>query len=255
MKIFYHTSIFFLSLISFNLNSQILIGEEPVEVKKDSARIRLKDEITPKRDLLGSTEAVFSSTWSKSNRKLIENGDKYGKPLGLRADETSLDTWSYSLEFRHYATKHFAFQAGISYMRNGESYAFKDTDTSYNYTSTYTYTAMPIRLMYYHGDEIRFFGGVGFIPAMFNKYSTTENWKDSKGIETSASSSTKNGFNTVLFSATIHAGIQLKYSKSWSIFCLPEYRWQLNSTFLKQAAFQHYARAFSINFGLVYQFK
>ena len=255
MKIFYHTCIFYITFISFNLNSQILVGDSPEVVKEDTVKIKLKDEIEPKRDLLGSTELLFTSTWSRSNRSLIENGELYGKPLGIRVDEKYLNTWSYSLEVRRYATKNIALQAGIGLMKNGESYDYTDKDTSYNYTSTYSYIAMPIRIMYYHGDEIRFLGGIGITPAMFNKYAKEENWKDSKGTETSAKFSTISGYNSFLLNATIHAGIQIKYSKSWSIFCMPEYRWQLNTSSLKQDPYNHYARVFSVNFGLVYQFK
>lgn len=253
MKFLYHTSIFCLLSISFNLNSQILIGEDPKEVKKDTVHIKLKSKNTEKRELIGSTELLFNSSWSNSDRKLVENGEKYGKPLGIRVDETKLSTWSYSLEFRNYLTKSIALQAGLSYLQNGERYDFKDTDTAYNYKSTYTYIAMPIRFMYYHGDKIRLIGGGSLIPAMLNKNKKTENWTDRNDKETSASLSTTTGYNSFIINASVQAGVQVKFSNSFAVYVMPEYRWQLNSSYIDYAAYKHFARVFQLNFGLVYQ--
>ena len=251
MKIFYRTSLFFLTFLSFNIHSQITIGQS-TESKKDTI-IKLKNDIKHKREMDGSTEIFFGPDWSKSYRKLIENSGLYGDPLGLRADEISYNTWSYNLGFRNYFTKHFAFEGGISFLKNGESYKFKGSDSTYNYQTTYSYIAMPLKMLYCHGDDIRFIGGAGIIPQMFYQYRQEQQWTTSLNESKTASIKTKNDYNSFVLSAVVSAGIQIRYSTSWSIYIIPEYRWQLNSSYIVTDSYKHYARTFGINFGFVYQ--
>lgn len=252
MKLFYQVCLFCFTLTSFNLNSQIIIGETPQPAKSDTTS-QLKKKLKTKKEKDGSTEIYFSSTWSKSNRSLVENGTLYGAPLNKRADEKSLATWSYSVGFRNYITKHVLFEGGISYLKNGESYEFKGVDSSFNYQSTYSYIGMPVKAFYYLGKDIRFFAGGGLIPQMFVNYRQDQQWENSVHKKSTATIKTTSDFNSFVISASANVGIQLKYSKSWSLFVMPEYRWQLNSSLMKIADYRHYARVFSVNFGFVYQ--
>lgn len=251
MKIFYRTCLFFLTLISFNIHSQIIIGETP-DVKKDTL-IKLKNNISPKREIDGSTEIFFGPGWSKSYRKLIVNEGLYEAPLGNRADEINYSTWSYNLGFRNYMSKHLAFEGGISFLKNGESYQFEGLDSTFNYQSTYSYTAMPLKMVYCYGNEIRFIGGGGIIPQLFYQYRQEQQWTNQLNESGKASIKTKDGYNTFVVSAVVSAGIQIRYSTSWSIYVIPEYRWQLNSSYLVTDSYKHYARVFGINFGFAYQ--
>ncbi len=252
MKIFYCTSLFCLSLISFNTYSQFEIGGEP-EPKISDTLIKIKNDIEPKRELVGSTEVFLGSTWSKSNRILKENGELYGKPLGKREDEKSLTTWSYSMGFRNYLYKHVAMEGGISLIKNGESYQFKDTDTTFNYQTTYSYIAMPVKLYYVLGDEIRLLVGGGIIPQMFNQFRQDQQWTGTHVEKGDSTFKTKSNYNSFVVSACLNASLQIRYSKSWSIYITPEYRWQLNSSYIKIDNYVHYARVFGLNFGFVYQ--
>lgn len=251
MKIFYHTCLFSLTLISFNIHSQVTIGEES-EPKKDTL-IKLKNDIKPKREIDGSTEVFLGTIWSKSDRKLIENGDLFGDSLGERANEKNLSTWSYVLGFRNYLTPHFAIEGGIGLYKNGESYHYEGADSTFDYQTTYTYIAMPLKFNYCYGNEIRFMSGIGIIPAMFSQYRQTQQWKNSVNEKGEDKITTKNGYNSFIISGCINAGIQLKYSPAWSIYIMPEYRFQLNSSYTKIDAFKHYSRAYGVNFGFVYQ--
>ncbi len=248
MKIFNHTCLFFITFISFNLNSQILIGEPTEPVKKDSVK-KIKQKIT--KD--GSSELVFSTSWNYCNRKLIENGDLYGSPLKLRADEKSLATWNYSFGFRSYFMKNFAFESGLTYMKNGESYQFEGSDSTFNYQTTYSYIAMPLKILYSKGEKFRFLAGGGIIPQMFLNYRQEQQWENNKHEKSTASIKSTTDFNTFILSASINTGIQLNLSPSWSIYFMPEYRWQLNTSLGKIDSYKHYAKVFSLNFGLVYQ--
>lgn len=251
MKIFYHTCLFCLTLISFNIHSQIAIGEN-TEPKKDTL-IKLKNDIKPKREIDGSTEVFGGSIWSKSNRKLVENGDVFGDSLGKRADEQSLTTWSYVLGFRNYLTRNFAIEGGIGLMKNGESYHFEGADSTFDYQTTYTYIAMPLKFNYCYGNEIRFMSGIGVIPAMFTKYRQAQQWENNVNEKGDIKINNKSGYNSFIISGCLNAGIQLKYSPSWSIYVIPEYRFQLNSSYTKIDSYKHYSRAYGINFGFVYQ--
>jgi hypothetical protein len=252
MKILYPCTLFVLSLISFNSFCQITIGEDSATTRTDTL-VQLKNNLKPKRELDGSTEIFFGTTWANSNRKLIENGDFYGKELGLRADETKITTWSYNLGFRNYVHKNIAIEGGISLLKNGESYAFKGTDSTFNYQTTYSYIAMPLKVNYTYGEEIRLMIGTGFIPQMFTQYQHEQQWTNSVNAEESESLKTKNGYSSFLMSAVVSAGVQIKYSHSFSIYIIPEYRWQLNSSYFKVDPYKHYARVLGVNFGFVYQ--
>lgn len=252
MKIFYHTCLIFVTLTSFNSFSQLEIGASP-ENKKSDTLIKLKNDIEGKRELEGSTEIFIGSNCSSSFRYLTENGAIFGKPLGTRSDEKSLTTWSYSLGFRNYLHKHVALEGGVSYIKNGESYQLKNKDTAMNYQTTYSYIAMPIRLYYSMGDQIRFLIGGGIIPQMFNGYRQDQQWTNHKGETGTTTIKTKNNYNSFVLSACLDASLQIRYSKSFSIFITPEYRWQLNSTYLNIDNYIHKARAFGVNFGFVYQ--
>lgn len=251
MKIFYHTCLFTFSLISFNIHSQITIGEDP-EPKKDTL-ITLKNNIKSKRDIDGSTEVFLGTIWSKSNRELIMNGDLFGDSLGERANEKNLTTWSYAIGFRNYLTPHFAIEGGIGLFKNGESYHFEGADSTFDYQTTYTYIAMPVKFNYCYGNEIRFMSAIGIIPAMFNQYAQTQQWENSAHEKGKEKFKTKSGYNSFVISACINAGVQIKYSPAWSIYIMPEYRFQLNSSYTEINAYKHYSRAFGINFGFVYQ--
>ena len=252
MKIFNHTCLFLISLISFNLNSKITIGETPEPAKTDTS-VKSKINFKSKREKDGYTELVFSSIWNNSNRKLVENGDLYGSPLLKRADEKSQTSWGYGFGFRSYIKKNIAFESGLSYLKNGESYKFTGADSTYTYQTTYSYIAMPLKFLYTYGENIRFLAGGGITPQMFVKYRQDQQWENYKHEKSNATIKSTTDFNTFALSAVINCGVQLKYSPSWSIFVMPEYRWQLNSSLSKIDSYKHYARVFSLNFGLVYQ--
>ena len=253
MKLFHLIFILLVSLTSFKVSSQIIIGETTEPLKSD-IRKQKKENLPLNQELDGSTEIYFSSSWSESYRKLVENGSLYGLPLYKRADEKNLSTWSYSLGFRNFVSKKILFEGGISYMKNGESYQYKESDSSFNYQSTYSYIGMPVKAYYFFGKDIRFFVGGGLIPQMFVQYRQEQQWENKVNTKSTATIKSTNDFNSFVMSAAANVGIQLKYSKFWSIFVMPEYRWQLNTSLSKTADYKHYARVFSVGFGLVYRF-
>lgn len=89
--------------------SQILIGEPQPDAKSATKKKEKKsesDSTKVKKEPTG-TSIYFVSNWSATNRSLTENGDLFGEPLGERANETGLNTWSFGLGFQNEFTKTF----------------------------------------------------------------------------------------------------------------------------------------------------
>lgn len=227
--------------------AQVVIGGESTEVKNTPESP--KDTVTKKMD--GSTSVYFISNWSRTDRVLESNGDIYGDPLGKRADETSLDTWSFGIGLRNKINDHFYWDGGISYSRNGESYMFKETDTSYSYQTTYSYIGMPLRINYTVGKEIQWYVGAGLIPQMFTKYKRETQWTTSGNATFEETFKTKSGYNPFVISAVFNTGILLNMNNGWSLVLSPEIKIQLNSSYPELDGYVHKARAYGITFGLI----
>lgn len=233
-------------MISFEIHSQIEVVSDSKNSKKDTVK-RKNSTI-----LKGTTEIFIETNWGKSFRKLEKNGDLYGKELGTRADEKSITTWSYGLGFRNYLSEHLAWEGGVSLLKNGEKYDYKAIDTTFSYQTTYTYIAMPVKFYYCVGKQFRLFIGGGLIPQFFNHYRQDQQWTQKFNQTGSATIKTNSDLNSFLLSGCLTTILQFNYTKNWSFFVSPEYRTQLNSTYLKTNSYKHYARTYGINFGFVY---
>jgi len=237
-------SLLFASSIAFSGWSQVeLGGDQPAKKEK-------KEEAKEKREKDGSTEVYFVSNWSSTSRKLIENDPPFGDPLGEREFETSLNRWSFGIGFRNRLSNHFAIQGGISYMRNGESYLFEDTDTLFSYTTTYSYIGMPIKGLYTYGEDVMFLVGGGITPQLFLSYVQQQEWRDSDNATGDDEIKEQNGYASFALSAAFNVGIQLKFSENWSLLVMPEYRIQLTDSYEKTDSYSHFGRAFGFDIGL-----
>jgi hypothetical protein len=239
----------------FNGQSQILIGGETSatdknrEAKKDkrksdSSRLNMPD---------AGTAIYFSANRSKSFRYLESNGELYGDSLGLRANETSLNTWSYGVGIQNQLTKHVMWDGGISFVNNGESYLFTGKDTSYAYQTYYKYISMPLRLNYTYslGSSLKLYVGGGLLPQLFSSYRQERQWTTSKNYKEEETIKTKTGYNTFAISALFNVGFMLNFENNWSLLVSPEARIQFNSSYTTQAEYVHKNRAYGVTFGLV----
>lgn len=242
-------TIFFLSM-TFSGLSQIELGgeEEPETVKTEEVK-----EIKDKRAQDGSTEVYLVSNWSSTSRKLEMNDAPFGDPLGDREFEKSLNKWSFGIGFRNKINEFISVQAGISYMRNGESYLFEESDTLFKYSTTYSYIAMPVKVLYTYGDEIKFLAGGGVTPQLFNGYKQEQEWRDKVNATGDDEISLKNGFSTFVLSAAINVGIQVQFSDNMSLLFMPEYRIQLTDSYEVTDSYNHFGRAIGFDLGLTYK--
>jgi hypothetical protein len=223
--------------------SQVVIGGETEEVKEPK-----KKKVVEEKE--GATEVYLVSNWSNTRSILRENEGLYSKPLGEREFETSLNTWSFGLGFRTEIHKYFSLQAGVAYLRNGESYLFEDVDTMFTYNSTYAYIAMPIKGLFTYGDGVKLLAGGGITPQLFSGYRQDTEWTTKNNSTDKETIKLKNGFSTFVLSASFNIGVQLRLSPTWSLLLMPEYRIQLTDSYVVTDRYEHFARAFGFDMGL-----
>lgn len=240
-------SIFFL-VTAFSGWTQVeLGGDEPV--KKEEK----KKEVKEKRKQDGSTEIYLVSNWSHTSRKLESSAPPFGDPLGEREFEKNLNRWSFGIGFRNRLSKYVSIQGGISYMRNGESYLFEDTDTLFKYTTTYSYIGMPVKALFTYGDEIKFLAGGGITPQLFINYIQEQEWRDSVDATGDEKIKEQNGYSSFALSAAFNIGVQFQFSDNWTLLFMPEYRIQLTDSYDKTDSYNHFGRALGFDIGLTYK--
>jgi hypothetical protein len=199
-----------------------------------------------------SQTAVYAiSNWSKTFRTLESNTGYFGDTLGTRADETLLQNWSFGVGLRHRFNRFLVWDGGMYFSRNGEQYAFVGTDTTFSYQTTYSYIGMPLRINLSMGTDIQWHVGAGLLPQMFVQYNQKQQWTTTLNSSDSQVIKTNSGYNPFVISAIFNAGVQFNFASGWGVIISPELRIQLNSTYQKQAAYIHKARAYGVSFGLI----
>lgn len=228
-------------------NAQIVIGEsDPKEETKVEKKAKKE-----KRSPDGSTAIYFVTNWSNTNRVLKPNGSLYGDSLGLRADEGSLNTWSFGLGMQNKLNDYLMWDGGISFSRNGESYSYSDSDSSFSYKTTYNYIAMPIRINFTYGKDFKFYAGAGLMPQMFTGYRQEQEWTTSTDNKDSQTIKTKSGYNPFVISAIFNVGLIMNFKNNWALVVSPEARIQLSSSYMKLDGYVHKGRAYGVTFGLI----
>lgn len=241
-------TIFFLAT-AFSGLSQIELGGEE-EPAKDEEKER---EISDKRTQDGSTEIYMVSNWSSTSRKLEMNDAPFGDPLGEREFEKPLNIWSFGIGFRNEINQYFSIQGGISYMRNGESYLFEESDTLFKYNTTYSYIAMPVKALFTYGEELKFLVGGGVTPQLFMSYVQEQEWQDPVNATGDETIKEKNGYASFVISAAFNIGVQYQFSDNWTILFMPEYRIQLTDTYEVTDSYNHFGRALGFDLGLTFK--
>jgi len=199
------------------------------------------------------TSVFLTTIWSCSNRIIEPNDGFFGEPLGYRINENKLSNWSFSLGFRSKIHKNIAWEGAISYLRNGESYLYEDLDTLYSYESQYSYIAVPLKIFFTYGDNIRLLVGGGILPQMFTGFKQNIESEDSNNVILKEELKTKIGYNSFVASIACNLGVQFNLVNSWSILLLPEYRLQLMSSLDRNAAYKHRAYSLGGHIGFVFE--
>ena len=237
----------------FSLFAQVELGGEPEEKpKKEKVKEeKVKEEKEVVKD--GNTEVFLVTNWSRTSRVLEINEGPFGDSLGLRAFEDPSSNWSFGIGFRSALNRHFSLQAGVSFIRNSESYIFEETDTLFKYNTTYSYIAMPIKGLYTLGNELKLLIGGGITPQLFTSYIQEQEWRDKVDATGDETIKQKNGYSTFVLSAAINVGVQYQFSENFSILFMPEYRIQLTDSYVVTDSYNHFARALGFDLGLTFK--
>lgn len=227
-------------------------------VSMSFAQIEISEETQEVEDVIlpldtRYTEAYFHAGWASTSRKLVENDAPFGDTLGNRVFEGKLNRWSYGVGFRSRINQYLSWEGGISLLRNGESYLYEAADTMYSYNTTYMYIGMPVKIMFTYGQQIRVYAGGGILPQMFVQYRQDQEWLTTLDYREKNTFTTNNGYNSFVFSLVFNAGVQMDITKNMAMYVMPEFRYQLTSSYEKQADFKHYGRALGLNLGLTYK--
>lgn len=194
-----------------------------------------------------NVEIFALANWSRTIRLLESNEGIFGEELGEREFERSLDTWSYGMGFRSRINDFLAWEGGISYLTNGESYRYEESDSIFEYTHTYSYISMPVKINFIYGKNLGFIGGAGLIPQMFLSNRRHESWRSADNTTGSNKETFKNGYNSFVLSAVVNAGFFARYNHKWVIGIIPEYRFQFTSSYQKIDPYRHFGRALGVN--------
>lgn len=237
----------------FSIFAQVELGGEPEEKPKKE---KVKDEeVKVEKEVVkdGNTEVFLLTNWSRTSRVLEINEGPFGDTLGQRAFETGANNWSFGIGFRSAINQHFSLQAGVSFIRNGESYTFEEPDTLFTYTTTYSYISMPIKGLYTLGNEVKLLVGGGITPQLFTSYLQEQEWRDKVDATGDETIKQKNGYSTFALSAAINVGVQYQFSKNFSLLFMPEYRIQLTDSYVVTDSYNHFARALGFDLGLTFK--
>ena len=243
-------SLLSLIMVVFVSNSQIEMSKEATKENKKKEK---KKEAELPEGYVSSTEVYFQGNWSSTNRKLIPNDGFFGDSLGERANETSIGAWSAGIGLRNSINKWLTWEGGISFFQNGENYLFEsdESDSLFTYKNNYMYIGMPLKLFYTYGNKIQLMVGAGVVPQMFLQYRQTSSYQFSDGTPSEQEIvKTKIGYNSFVMSAVLNLGVKYKASDRVSLYVMPEYKYQLTSSYDKKASYKHYGRSLGLNFGL-----
>jgi hypothetical protein len=230
---------FFIASLVFSVNAQIEISSEESKPVKPEQKEWNYD-----------TEVFGWANYSLTSRTLVENVGLFGDTLGVRADEGKLKTWSFGIGLRNKITDHVAWEGGIAFYRNGESYLFEGVDTLSSYETTYSFISMPIKVNYLMGSKVQLIAAAGIIPQMFMRYKQVGKNEDVNGTETEFEFKTRSGYSSFVLSGVLNVGVQLQMSDRTKIFVIPEFRQQFTSTYTDKDSFIHKGRALGCNFGI-----
>lgn len=259
-------SIYILSFLFFgSVSAQISTGK--VEEKPKPVTKKVEDTIVTSTVSTGSaavarripTEGLdefsfyFGMGRVYSNRNIVSNVAPFGEDVGLRANEEGYKTLSFQVGVRNRFSSYLSYDIGLALERFGESYAYDDpdSDSAYSYKSRYSYYALPLQVFATYGKDFRFFLGGGIQPQLFANFRQEQELTTKINGQEKTKISPTDGFNQFVVGITLTAGVQWRMGKSISLYCLPTFIWNQNSTYDKQADFIHKSHSFNLKFGFM----
>lgn len=243
-------------LLPMTLLSQIQVGGEESKESEDKSSKEKTEKVKPiAKDTSHQTnvEAFIGATYASTFRVLQEKGGLFGDTISYQTAEVPLNLFSYEIGVRTQLNHFLEFEAGISYLQNGEQFDLTIEDSTLQYKFIYRYIGMPLKLNVTYGKTFKFHGGFGFIPQIpIHKYEYVK-YRFSDSDQGEGDRKTTQNLNTFAISFIGNVGARYVAQNGWGIYTNLNYRMQLSSTYSKTYPFNHYGRAFGVSFGLLRQ--
>lgn len=201
--------------------------------------------------------AFIGAGYSIGSHQIEPNGDLFGRPVGLRAEEKMVNRWTYQVGIRNRINRFLSFEAGLSLDRYGESYEYDSptTDSTYSYDRKYNMLALPVQLYFTYGKRVQFLAGAGLQPYIPMSMKLNTSARDSLGNDVSPGElSTIEGLNNVGINALFSAGVQYRFSRYVSAYLIPTYSLGLTNIYAKQEPHKQKLNALNIRFGVALHF-
>lgn len=194
----------------------------------------------------------FESQRMQMFRSLVSNDAFLPTPLGTRADELALKVWSHQIGICMGLSKNFYLDGAISWLQNGESYVFEalDSDSTFNYQTRYRYLALPLQMKATFGEKIKFYSGLGLVPALYQGYRQDLQWSNPLGAKYDDQIKVNNAMNSFTISVMGSAGFEMRLDNNYSFRLGFLYRSQLNNSYSPYEDYIHKSMGWGLNFGL-----
>jgi len=198
------------------------------------------------------TSYYFETQRMQMFRSLLSNDNFLPTPLGERANEIPLSTWSHQIGICVGLSRFVYFDGGVSWMQNGEAYTFEslDSDSSFNYQTRYRYLALPLQLKMAFGDQFKFYGGIGIVPGLYQDYKQDLQWTNPLGAKYDDVVKINNNMNSFQFSGLGSVGIEAQLDNNYTIRFGALYRRQFNNSYNPYDAYVHKSFGWGLNLGL-----
>lgn len=209
-----------------------------------------KEPFVPDEGLKDFT-MFLGASYNVNAHKLKENTTAFGKPVGIRADEKVLSTWSGQFGVRNRIHKFLSFELGVSYDTYKVSYSGFLPNEGYNgnYTRAITTFALPINVYFTYGKRFQFFAGLGFSPYFPVKkvVETTVNKPSQSYFQRVRS---LEGTNSVGIGTSFTLGVQYRFWRYGSVYLFPSYMYNFTNMYGKQEPHKEWYRGFNLRFGI-----
>lgn len=198
------------------------------------------------------TRYYFESQRMEMFRSLVSNDAFLPTALGTRADEIAQKAWSHQIGICMGLSKNFYLDGAVSWMQNAEAYAFAapDSDSTFNYQTRYRYLALPLQMKATFGEKIKFYSGLGLVPALYQGYRQDVQWSNPLGAKYDDQIKVNNAMNSFTISVMGSAGFELQLDNNYSFRMGFLYRSQLNNSYSPYEDYIHKSMGWGLNFGL-----